>query len=271
MSPICCEPSPITGSCLTPFGWQLEAVHPGQDLRKIPIERLRALTQEHRLLVLRGFSLLDREALPAYCATWGELLVWNFGTVLNLCVQDAPRNYLFTNGSVPFHWDGAFAEHVPSFEFFQCLRAPLPGTGGETLFCDTTRIWQALTPAQRAVWEQVAITYTTDKVAHYGGQVTAKLVSRHPVTGETILRYGEPANAHTSDLNPFHLDVQGVPQTEVPALLEQLRESLYAPEFCYTHAWRDGDIVIADNHALLHARHAFRAHSPRHLQRVHIL
>jgi alpha-ketoglutarate-dependent taurine dioxygenase len=266
-----CIESPVTVTDLTPFGRLLQARCVGQDLRTLPVGPLRELTQERRLLVLRGFARLDRETLPAYCATWGEILVWDFGTVLELIVHDTPQNYLFTNGSVPYHWDGAFAERTPHFEFFQCLQAPLAGTGGETLFCDTTRLWQEATDEQRALWQRVRVTYATEKVAHYGGQVTAALVDRHPVTGETVLRYGEPPNADTADLNPFALDVAGVPAESVPDFMRQLRDRLYDPRYAYTHAWQEGDIIIADNHALLHARRAFRAHSPRHLQRVHIL
>jgi len=37
------------------------------------------------------------------------------------------------------------------------------------------------------------------------------------------------------------------------------------------HHWRTGDIVIADNHALLHGRRAFKQDAKRHLRRVNIL
>jgi alpha-ketoglutarate-dependent taurine dioxygenase len=47
------------------------------------------------------------------------------------------------------------------------------------------------------------------------------------------------------------------------------------PQNCAEHAWRAGDVLIADNHALLHGRKAFvKAFvdaARRHIRRVNIL
>jgi alpha-ketoglutarate-dependent taurine dioxygenase len=257
---------------LEPFGLILEARSPGQDLREVPAERLRALAWEEGVLVLRGFAPLGgREEFQDYAAAWGDLLTWDFGAVLDLVVHDEPRNYLFTNGNVPFHWDGAFARAVPSFLLFQCVQAPLPGTGGETLFCHTSRLWHDATAAQRARWGRLELTYATEKVAHYGGRVTAPLAARHPVTGQPTLRYAEPPDEGTAELNPLVVEAPGLSAAELADLLTELRAALYDPRHCYAHAWREGDFLVADNHLLLHGRHPFRSHSPRHLQRVHVL
>jgi alpha-ketoglutarate-dependent taurine dioxygenase len=254
-----------------PFGVTLTAERAGQSVTDLPVDRLRELVRRHRLLLLRGFAALAGESLPDYCRQWGPLLEWPFGTVLELEVHAAPKNYLFTPGSVPYHWDGAFAAVVPSFQVFQCLRAPLPGTGGETLFCETNSLLRALPAAVRERWEGVEITYSSEKVAHYGGRITAPLVDRHPHTGEPVLRFAEPPDADTAPLNPLSLEVSGMGTEATAALVEELRRWLYDPRWTCAHQWQDGDFLIADNHALLHARRPFRAHSPRHLQRVHVL
>lgn len=257
-------------SALQPYGVVLQARAPGADVRTIPGARLRALAEEHAIVLLRGFSLLSREELAAYAATLGEIYTWEFGAVLDLFAHEQPKNYLFANGSVPLHWDGAFRESVPSLQFFQCLRAPLPGLGGETFFSHTTRALERAAAEQRARWADLSITYTTDKVAHYGGVVHARLVSKHPKTGRPTLRIGLPNDAETSPENPVLVSVDGLSAEESDALLASLRDLLHSKELCYTHTWRDGDMLIADNHTLVHGRRSFRAHSPRHLQRVHI-
>lgn len=261
-----------------PFGLKIEAQEPGVSLGSLDVAELRALVLQNRVLVLRGFAPLGREAFQEYAATWGELLLWNFGAILDVVVAADAQNYLFTHGSVPHHWDGAFADTVPFLQIFQCLAAPgdsgAPETatgsanlGGETVFCDTTRVWNAASPQLQASWAQTTVGYRTDKLAHYGGQISAPLVSHHLVTGETTLRFAEPHNAETAPLNPLFLEVQG---NSLDALLQDLQPRLYADEYCYVHEWREGDFVIADNHALLHARKAFAPGASRHLQRIHV-
>jgi hypothetical protein len=100
--------SHLRPQALEPFGLALQAESPGQGVRDLPVERLRALARHEGVLVLRGFAPLGgREEFQDYAAGWGDLLTWDFGAVLDLVVHDESRNYLFTNGSVPFHWDGA--------------------------------------------------------------------------------------------------------------------------------------------------------------------
>jgi alpha-ketoglutarate-dependent taurine dioxygenase len=111
----------------------------------------------------------------------------------------------------------------------------------------------------------------TEKVAHYGGRITAPLAARHPVTGARTLRYAEPPNADTADLNALAVEAPDLSTAELADLLGELNAAVHDPRHCYAHAWQQGDFLVADNHLLLHGRHAFRSHSPRHLQRVHIL
>lgn len=262
---------PGVSALLTPFGLQRSFDGRVTNLTELPIPLLRSWTLTHGLVVLRGLAPLEEADLVAYAATWGEILTWNFGSVLNLLVHEAPQNYLFTRGNVPLHWDGAFARAVPSFQLFQCIKAPPPGAGGETLFSHTPTALRFATAAQRRLWESVHVTYQTEKLAHYGGRVTAALVSRHPGTGEPTLRFAEKLNDESVHLNPLEIEIEGVSVAEQPIFLEELRAALYDPRVCYAHAWRDGDFLVADNHALLHGRNAFRPESPRHLRRVHIL
>jgi hypothetical protein len=46
---------------------------------------------------------------------------------------------------------------------------------------------------------------------------------------------------------------------------------VYDPAVRLAHTWRPGDVVMTDNHALLHGRRAYTDPGRRHLQRVNIL
>ncbi|WP_162788542.1 TauD/TfdA dioxygenase family protein [Amycolatopsis albispora] len=238
-------------------------------IQDIPVEMVRRWTEESRVLVLRGFDLLDPLEFADYCRQWGEVLKWDDQEVIDLVIQENPKNYLFGSGDVPFHWDGAFVEANPRYFMFQCLDAT-PGVGGETVFSDTTQVYRDVNEELRERWSRISMTYSTEKVVHYGGEITERLVSQHPATGLPVLRFAEPL-APEKYKNPVHVKVNGVDESEADELLTTLAELVHRPEYCYDHDWRAGDIVLADNFSLIHGRNAFTGPTKRHLQRVEVI
>ena len=245
---------------LSPFGLLVRSISPGTDLEVVPTSLLQQWIDEHRFIVLKGFA---PPAMPDYCRRLGELLEWEFGAVNDLRVDPETKNYLYTNRAVPFHWDGAFVGRVPHYIFFHCDVAPDPDAGGETLFCDTVRLLDHATELL-PIWDKVVITYTTEKIVHYGGTFSSPLIASHPSLGIRVLRYAEPVD----DLNPVQLNVKGIDQRE---LIEDMHRRLNDERCCYAYQWESGDVVIADNHALLHGRRAFAEKAERHIRRVNIL
>lgn len=252
---------------LEPFGVVVVAPRRGAHAGEIPARLLEEWVGHGGVVVARGFAPLGGDELPEFGRRFGEVLGWDFGEVNELRARAGAKNYLYTNREVPFHWDGAFAGRVPRYIIFQCESAPPPGAGGETLFCDTRRLLERAAPGVREAWGRVTVTYSTEKVVHYGGTFTSPLLSTHPVGGGPVLRYAEPVE----DLNPVRLEIEGVAAEARAAFLLDLRRRLRDPEVCYAHRWRDGDILVADNHALLHGRRAFAESAPRHIRRVNVL
>ncbi|MEV6257362.1 TauD/TfdA dioxygenase family protein [Nocardia sp. NPDC051929] len=258
----------LEGEPLRPFGRLVESGSEGRTLADVPVEELLALALDAKVVVLRGFGLLGKQELENYCRTAGEILQWNFGSILDLVVRDTPDNYLFDKGDVPFHWDGAFAEQVPRFFLFQCLRGE--GAGGETVFCDSVQTYRDAPEDLKELWARTSITYRTDKLAHYGGLAEWPLLGTHPATGETTIRYAEPLDP-ARYANPLFLTVDGISAEDGVRVMEDLRERLHDARYCYAHEWRTGDIVVAENHALLHGRNSFTGSVSRHLQRIQII
>jgi alpha-ketoglutarate-dependent taurine dioxygenase len=257
----------MTTHPLTPFGIEVAAPTPGAGLDTVPIADLKSWVAEHRLAVLRGFAAPSDDQMMEFCRRLGPVLEWEFGTVNELQARPDAKNYLYTNREVPFHWDGAFAGRVPHYIFFHCRVAPPPGTGGETTFCDAVALLRRATPEELQLWRGVHVTYTTERVMHYGGTFTADLVGRHPVRGEEVLRFAEPVE----DLNPVRLRIHGLPAEKHAEFLADMHRRLNDPAICLAHEWREGDVVLADNHALLHGRRAFKVPAARHLRRVNVL
>ena len=257
---------------MTPFGVRVQAHGPSEDLRGIPVAELRALVRKHHLVLLRGFAPLgSAESLSRYCTTWGDIMKWSFGDVLELVEHENPTDHIFDNSYVPFHWDGMYMPLIPALQVFQCVHAPGMEEGGQTTFTDTTRILANASPEQRALWEKVTVTYRIKKVAHYGGQAVSPLITAHPEEGYPVLRYNEPPREDVRFLNRPEIEFGGIAAEQVEALKQGLHEALYSPQNYYGHDWQTGDVLVADNYVLLHGRAAFTSRSPRHLRRVHIL
>ncbi len=236
-----------------------------------PLRDLLLKLDAESLVVCRDFPRLSREELLAYCrsAASGQedpLLHWGFGPVMDLRADETSPNYLFSRERVPFHWDGVFFQ-VPHVLVFQCLEAPGRGAGGETLFCLAEKLYQGIPGDKRARWANVQLTYITEKVAHYGGEVTIPLFGVHPIKGTPVVRFAE---AVTTEKNPVTTKISGVGASEAEDLVAYLTEQVYSDAYCHVHEWRSGDLVLADNHSLLHGRRGFAQTAPRHIRRVQI-
>jgi alpha-ketoglutarate-dependent taurine dioxygenase/4-hydroxybenzoate polyprenyltransferase len=249
---------------LTPFGLVV-TVPDGTPFGALDPADVHAWTTENRVLVLRGVAPPEKRDLPAAARSLGPLLAFSFGSVNELRPEPDAKNYLYTSRAVPLHWDGAFLGEVPRYLFFHCVAAP-EVAGGETVFVDTTRVWAGADEATRDVWRQLRFVYETDRLAHYGGRFEARVVAQHPFTHETVLRFAEPVD----DLNPVTVTAQGLSPLESARMITELRRALGANDAVLAHAWRTGDIVVADNHALLHGRRAFAGGEKRHIRRVNV-
>lgn len=248
---------------LQPFGVHVEFPS-GTRFESISPEQLRGWLDEHRVVQLRGLAHEPPHQLAALSRRLGPLQPWPFGAVHELKQVERTENYLYTEHAVPLHWDGAFADAVPHWLVFECIKAPPEGAGGETTFVDTRKVLERATPEQRERWTRARFRYTTEKKAHYGGSFTSPVIAKHPTLGFDVIRFAEPV----VDLNP--VSVEAEPGTDSKTLAE-LSNVLAAADVTLAVPWQPGDFVIADNHALLHGRRAFTDGAPRHLYRVNVL
>ena len=241
----------------------------GGDLFALPAGHLDERVRAHKLVVLRGFGALSPDQFLAFARAFqpggSRLLEWPTGPIMDVAVDDAAVNYLFSREPVPLHWDGFFARE-PSYLLWQCAVAPR--AGGATIFTDAGKAWDLADHEQRARWRRTELTYATEKRAHYGGVATRPLVEPHPLTRCMTLRFAEPV---ATSLNPLSVTCAALSGAELAALVADLQSCLHDPRVCHHHDWQDGDLVIADNRALLHGRTAITDGGRRHLRRIQIL
>jgi taurine dioxygenase len=157
---------------------------------------------------------------------------------------------IYRRGAEGFHTDGAY-DPVP-FKATQLYALAVPSTGGDTHFASMYAAYDALPEALKARIADLQGAYV------YGGRrrktallnpedrdkppALHPLVRVHPETGRKAL-YFDPGKI---------LRIEGLPEAESDALIEELAARMIQPEATYRHKWRKGDIVIWDNRCSYH-------------------
>jgi len=262
---------PVICTPMNPFGGVVTPSKPGSGLAELRIDELKELLIENKLLVLRGFQSFSSAAdFAAYCRTWGDIIVWPFGEVLELVEHKNPDDHIFDNSYVPLHWDGMYRKQVPEFQIFQCVSAPEGEKEGRTTFSNTAMMLRRISTAQRDLWGNTSVTYSR-KMEFYESRTEAPLICAHPYRDYEVVRYCEPTDPNDVEfINHPDIRFNGVSSAQENEIRASLRQALYDERNYYAHTWQSGDIVISDNYTLLHGRERFTTGSKRHLRRVHV-
>ncbi len=213
--------------------------------------------------ILKSQTLNDDSLLELAKSLGTDLLSWDFGPIMEMKFDREAKNYLFSDESVPLHWDGAFYKE-PSKLLFYCTESE--GEGGETIFVNTEMIWEDLSNEEKEMCLGIRMIYKTEKLAHYGGQIDVPLVQMHPVTSKTIMRIAEKVE---TKLNPVELRILGTNDEE--GFYQFMLSKLYDPKYQYVHRWEKGDVVVCDNFTYLHGRKELGQNKKRTFKRIQIL
>jgi len=158
---------------------------------------------------------------------------------------------VYRRGAEHWHTDGAYDD--PPFKATQLYALAIPSRGGDTLFASGYAAYEALPARLKNRVRGVLADFT------YGGRsrkadvllnpddrerrpARHPLVRVHPESGRTAL-YFDPGKI---------LRIEGLPEAESDALIEELTGYMVQPAARYRHRWRVGDVVIWDNRCTYH-------------------
>lgn len=254
---------------LKPFGVRVEATD-DINVQDLSFTLIYKLLREHKLVFFRNFKKMEKTEFLKFArdefghSIGRKTLNWESGPLMEVKEDANKKNYLFSREKVPFHWDGAFLR-TPRYLVFYCAQAPAYTAGGRTYFTNTQRIVRDASEEEKKLWSQISLTYSTEKLAHYGGEFTEKLLQDEPELGEEpILRFAEPVQTR---LNPVTVTIHGGDES----FIKNLSQKIYEDRYCYKHVWETHDLLLADNFSLIHAREAFEKDSSRTLLRVQLI
>lgn len=160
-----------------------------------------------------------------------------------------------------WHSDWSFLPQPPAATLLHAK--VVPPEGGDTLFCDTRRALEALSPHFRVLLAQLYGVHSA--AGPYGSEgYFAKETGR---TGMSIISGPEADGTHAHPLTPRHpvsgqralfaspgytVGIEGLSEPEARAILDFLFEHMTADRFVYRHVWEPDMLVIWDNRAALH-------------------
>ena len=180
-------------------------------------------------------------------------------TIGNVKHADGQDAAFFVRGGFGWHTDGTSACHVDAATFLYAVE--VPKVGGDTLLCSTATAYENISETLKDQLSDLEMLCSfhahndllleADPDSHIPltkeerralPPVWHKIVQVHPVTGRTVLYM----NFNPIEFNSVSLSVgeQWLQEALAVATQEQV---------VYRHEWTPGDLLIWDNHAVLHS------------------
>ena len=241
----------------------------GVDMRRVTADdgypAIRAAFEEHSLLLFRG-QALDDAAHLAFGGLFGPVEVRSKAAVMpppamsnvsnvrddaTIVPEDDPH-VMSLKANQLWHTDSTFLP-VPALINVLAARV-LPSRGGETELVSTRAAWADMPEALKSRARGAVLRH---RYAHSRAKISPALAKgslftmwedqtwpalwRNPVNGREALYIASHACA-----------VEGVPQDEGLALIEELVAFATRDAYVYTHAWRPGDVLVWDERATMH-------------------
>ena len=180
-------------------------------------------------------------------------------TIGNVKHPDGQDAAFFVRGGFGWHTDGTSACHVDAATVLYAVE--VPKVGGDTLLCSTATAYENIPETLKDQLSDLEMLCSfhahndplleADPDSHIPltkeerralPPVWHKIVQVHPVTGRTVLYM----NFNPIEFNSVSLSVGEEWLQEALAVATQ-------DEYVYRHEWKPGDLLIWDNHAVLHS------------------
>jgi alpha-ketoglutarate-dependent taurine dioxygenase len=186
--------------------------------------------------------------------------------------KDDPAQLDYVRGNDYWHMDGTIYDTPGKSTLLKC-EVP-PSEGGDTGFACLDAAWRALPAERQRQLEALTVTHDFRAVGRklYDAPSAEQIAmwdkvfppTPHPLVwhrqcGKTSMLIGS-----TGD------DIVGMPPEEGAALIEELTAFATQDRFTYRHKWKQGDVVVFNNPALLHRSFPYSKDSGRLMHRTTI-
>lgn len=240
------------------LGAEIEGIDLSQPLAADTVAAIRKAWLEHLVIFFRKQPLTPAQFM-AFAETIGTPVEYpmvkgieGFPKIIEVKKLEHER----VNFGGIWHSDTAYLEHPPMASML--LAREVPPAGGDTLFADMYRAWDALSAGMKAMLRNLKAVNSSakadvsktreDMIRDAGGAKAPDFFSEHPAvrTHPETGRRGLYINvAHTSHF-------KGMTEKESAPILDYLFQHQVQPEFTCRFTWRKGSLAFWDNRAAQH-------------------
>jgi alpha-ketoglutarate-dependent 2,4-dichlorophenoxyacetate dioxygenase len=253
------------------FCAEIGGVDTGQPMDDPTVAEIRAAFEAHSVLVFHDLTLDDEKQI-AFSRCFGPLETsgkanpasgTHFARQSNIDIRTGAviptddRRMVYQKGNYLWHSDSSF-KAVPSLCSLLSARV-VPPEGGNTEFASMRAAYDALSDEMKRKLENLvaehSLVYSRQTVSD--GALTPEMKAELPGAWQAMVRVN-PVNGRKAVYAGAHAShVIGWPREEGRDFIRRLNDFVTQPQFCYSHAWRNGDLVIWDNRATLHRATAY--------------
>ncbi len=260
-----------------PCGAEVLGLDLSRPLSDADFARIHRAHLDHHVLVFRDMAITPEQQI-AFSRRFGPLQIH----VLNqFQLAGHPEILVISNikeggkpiglGDAGAYWHSDLS-YLPTPSLGSMLHAQeLPSEGGDTLFANQHRAWDALpAPLKAAVEGRQAEHWYLAKYAELQARnpwrpdlTQAQIDAVKPVAQPVVRTHPETGRKGLFVSEHFTTRILGLPDDESRAVLAELFDHSTRPALVYRHAWQPGDMVFWDNRSLMH----LAAGTPDHLRR----
>jgi taurine dioxygenase len=233
--------------------------------------RDQSLTEDDQIRFVGYFGQLQKRGRPAHARNEASLIKYPELTMLVSNIRENGKLIgSLADGEMHFHSDFCYLEKPAKGTFLYAIEVPTQG--GDTLFLNMYKAYEALPPGLKAGAEgrKAVNAYHYESPTREVNESKLDL-SVNPHFSQPIVRTHPDTKRKALYVNRLMTwSVDGMDDAEGTALLDGLFSHMEQEQFIYAHKWRPGDLIVWDNRCTLHARTDF-SDKERRLLRRHVV
>ena len=266
------------------LGLEITGLDLSEPLRDEDFERVLNLFHDNGMLVFRDQNLRPEQHI-AFSRRFGELedhllkqyLHPEYAEILvlsNVAEDGKPKGV--ANGGHYWHTDISYKARPSLGSVLYALEVPTEG--GDTLYANMYAAYDALSKEMKTriagLTARHAYLHRYEKMSAGGKRspLTKEQIAEVPEVTHPVVRT-HPANGRKAlYVNPgFTVAIEGLPEEDSTALLQELLDHALRPEFTYAHRWRPHDLAIWDNRCTMHCATPFDPSQRRTMHRTGVI